>query len=56
MKRYRDEEREAVLILRRQGLVPLAIADELGIPDSTLWRHLRSLVRADELEPIPSYI
>jgi uncharacterized membrane protein len=49
MKRYRDEEREAVRVLRAKGLVPAAIADELGMSDLTVARHLRMLRRTGSL-------
>jgi DNA-directed RNA polymerase specialized sigma24 family protein len=44
-------EREDVLLLRKRGLVPLAIADELGI---SLRRVVDSLQEAGE--EIPAYL
>jgi hypothetical protein len=43
--RYRDEDREAVRVLR----------PALGMPDSTVARHLRELVRAGEIAPLPAW-
>jgi hypothetical protein len=45
MKRYRDEDREAVRAVRAEGLVPAAIADELEMSDLTVARHLRAIRR-----------
>ena len=53
---YREQERQAVLGLRCWGLAPLAIADELGLSDTTVPRYLRELEAAGEIEPAPSYL
>jgi hypothetical protein len=37
-------------------MVPLAIADMLGMPLSTVAGHLRALAREGLIEPIPSYL
>jgi hypothetical protein len=52
----REMEREAVRRLWRRGMVPLAISDELGLPDRTTVRYLRELERAGEIDPVPSYL
>jgi DNA-directed RNA polymerase specialized sigma24 family protein len=44
-------EREDVLLLRRRGMVPLAIADEVGISLSRVVRYLN-----DAGEKAPSYL
>jgi hypothetical protein len=55
--RYRTEDKEAVRILRAERrLVPLAIGPELGMPDSTVAKHLRELERDGAIEPIPRYL
>jgi hypothetical protein len=55
--RWKDQlRREDVAILRRRGLVPLAIGPALGIPDRTIARYLRELERAGEIEPLPPYL
>jgi uncharacterized membrane protein len=54
--RYRAEDKEAVRILRQQGLVPLAIGPELNMPDSTVAKHLRELEREGLIDPIPRYL
>jgi predicted transcriptional regulator len=56
MARYRAEDREAVLMLRQRGLVPLAIGPELGMPDSTVAKHLRELEREGIIDPIPPHL
>jgi DNA-binding MarR family transcriptional regulator len=56
MARLRSIDREAVRILRERGLVPLAIAPELRMPDSTVAMHLRALERDGLIDPIPSYL
>jgi uncharacterized membrane protein len=54
--RYRTEEKEAVRLLREQGLVPLAIGPALNIPDSTVAKYLRELEREGAIDPIPPYL
>jgi DNA-binding MarR family transcriptional regulator len=56
MTRLRAIDREAVRILREQGLVPRAIGPELGMADSTVAKHLRALERDGLIEPVPSYL
>jgi hypothetical protein len=56
MARYRAEDKEAVRILREQGLVPLAIGPELNMPDSTVAMHLAVLECDGLIDPIPSYL
>jgi CRP-like cAMP-binding protein len=53
---YREQELRAVRGLRQRGLVPLAIADVLGLPDETVSRHLRELELAEEIDAIPAYL
>jgi CRP-like cAMP-binding protein len=53
---YREEELRAVLGLRQRGLVPLAIADVLGLPDETVSRHLRELEASGELASVPEFL
>ena len=54
--RNRVEDKEAVRVLRQQGLVPLAIGPALNMPDSTVARHLRELEREGLIEPMPVYL
>jgi alkylation response protein AidB-like acyl-CoA dehydrogenase len=51
-ERHRMLEREAVRRLRLAGLVPLAIADELGLTDRAVGRRLRQLQRDGEIPPL----
>jgi DNA-binding transcriptional ArsR family regulator len=53
MPRFRAEDKEAVRILREQGLVPLASGSELNKPDSTVAAHLRELEQ-EGLIDVPS--
>ena len=51
-----DERREAVVACRKFGLVPLAIADHLGMSDATVGRYLREAVRRGELKSVPAFL
>jgi hypothetical protein len=48
----RARRRANVLTLRRRGLVPLAIADVLGLGDGAVRRYLRELIAEGELSPL----
>jgi hypothetical protein len=52
MERYYAEDKEAVRILRERGMVPLAIADALGLSNYRVRRCLVQLVREGALDPI----
>ena len=54
--RNRAEDKEAVRVLRQQGLVPLAIGPALTMPDSTVAKCLRELEREGVIDPIPGYL
>src|SRR4029450_10164601 len=51
----RARRRADVLLLRRRGMVPMAIADTLGCPDFTVRRILRDWIDAGELEALPRW-
>lgn len=51
----RARRRANVLTLRRRGLVPLAIADVLGLGDGAVRRYLRELVAEGELPASPPW-
>jgi hypothetical protein len=55
-RRYREEDKDAVRVLRKRGLVPLAIGPALGMPDSTVARYLRDLEGEGEIESVPSFL
>jgi hypothetical protein len=50
-----DERREAVVACRRFGMVPLAIADYLGLSDATTARYLREAERG-EIDRLPAWL
>ena len=51
----RARRRDEVLVLRRRGMLPMAIADTLGCPDYTVRRILRDWVEAGELDALPRW-
>jgi hypothetical protein len=51
----RARRRTDVLVLRRRGMLPMAIADTLGCPDYTVLRILRDWVGAGELDELPRW-
>jgi hypothetical protein len=51
----RARRRTDVLLLRRRGMLPMAIADTLGCPDYTVRRVLRDWIEAGELEALPHW-
>ena len=52
----RDRRREDVRALREFAMVPLAIADALGMSDTTVAGYLRELEAAGEIEPLPPWL
>lgn len=48
--------KEDVLLLYRRGLIPLAIADKLGLRPRTVARYLRELETDGKIDPVPSYL
>jgi predicted transcriptional regulator len=55
--RWKAEIRKQdIAILRNRGMVPAAIASQLGISMRTLAKHLRELERDGLIEPIPPYL
>ncbi len=50
------DTRERILVLRRAGIVPLAIAAVLDKSPSTVANDLRDLHREGLLDPVPSYL
>ena len=51
-----DGRRIEVLTLWRRGLVPLAIADVLGVTVETVAGYLRELVSAGAIAGVPSFL
>jgi transposase len=51
----RARRRADVLTLRKRGMLPMAIADTLGCPDSTVRRILRYWIESGELDPLPRW-
>jgi hypothetical protein len=51
-----ERSRHDVGVLRRRGLVPLAIATALGLAPATTARYLRELEREGAIDPIPAYV
>jgi hypothetical protein len=51
----RAQRRLDVLVLRRRGMLPMAIADTLGCPDFTVRRILRDWIEAGELDELPGW-
>lgn len=52
----RDRRPEDVRALREFSMVPLAIADALGMSDTTVAGYLRELEAAGEIEPLPPWL
>jgi hypothetical protein len=50
-----DERRQAAVACRRFGMVPLAIADYLGLSDATTSRYLREAEERGEIDPLPAW-
>jgi hypothetical protein len=51
----RGREEPEVFLLRRRGILPMAIADTLGCPDYIVRRILRDWIDGGELEQLPRW-
>lgn len=56
LRAYRSLRKREAHELRKAGLVPIVIADKLGISLETVCEYLRELARDGLLEPLPAWI